>query len=227
MPEHGHAPETVGSIMQRMQALAETAPEPPTYAQPPLKIVRAVAPRVPRAYPDATLGNWDVNRGGAEHKRGRQDALRAVQGWCKSASERGRGMLALIGPPGTGKSFLLYAAVRELYDIRDDFKIFARPWYRLADDLRYGGPAPWSDHKLESPELRAKLYGADAVAIDEVRPTAGTAFDDTELAKLACHAWDECLPLIITSNVSPLSDVLGGPAADRFVAVTLMGPSLR
>lgn len=216
-------------ILERAMAVA-LAKEPPSSVQriPDTRAVqRAAPPYIPKAYQAASMTQWDVNRGGPENVGSRTQAGRIAKSWCEGAAENGRGMLAIVGPPGNGKSFLLYAAVRLLFDLRPDFKIFSRPWYRLADDLRYGGRAPWSDHKLESPELRGLLYSARAVAIDEVRPTAGTAFDDTELAKLACHAWDECLPMIITSNVSPLSDVLGGPAADRFVVITLTGPSLR
>ena len=63
--------------------------------------------------------------------------------------------------------------------------------------------------------------------IDEVRPTAGTDFDDTELAKIVCRAWDNGRALLITTNVSPLAAVLGPAVASRFTQITITGPDHR
>jgi DNA replication protein DnaC len=131
-------------------------------------------------------------------------------------------MLALIGPPGTGKSHLLYAAAQKLDGM--GVRVLARRWDLLSADLRYGGPAPFSPtHRLEPHELRAKVLAQSVLLFDEVRPTSGTAFDDTELAKIVGNAWDQEGAVLITTNVNPLRDVLGDAPASRFRQVILTG----
>src|SRR5205085_2729503 len=130
--------------------------------------------------------------------------------WVEMAKQpEGGAMLALIGPHGTGKSHLLYAAVNALASAR--IMGLACAWYRLADELRYGGPAPWNRRALEASQVRDYVWERPVVLLDEVRPTASTAFDDTELAKLACHAYDTNMSVLITTNVNPLADVMGPP----------------
>ena len=144
-------------------------------------------------------------------------------------------MLALVGKQGTGKSHLLYAAVRELYANRpDDPKAvlesgwkapYVAPWYRLADHLRYGKGG--NDTVRDAQSERMALWAGRVVMLDEVRPTSGTNFDDTELAKFACHAYDNRVAVLITTNVNPLSQVMGDAAASRFTEVVVNGPDWR
>lgn len=155
-------------------------------------------------------------------------ALRTAARWVECARAREGPMLALIGLTGTGKSHLLYAAVNALLGPHYPIGCYARPWYRLADELRYGGKSPFAPKTaLEAFEVRALLWEQRVVLLDEVRPTASTAFDDTELAKFACWAYDARLAVFITSNVSPLADVMGPPAASRFSQVIVEGPDRR
>lgn len=164
-----------------------------------------------------------------------QAALRAVLEWLSLVSQ-GRGpMLALIGKQGTGKSHLLYAAVRKILEGRpQDQKAviesgwvppYSRAWYQLADELRYGDGRGDSHQRVQ--EVRRKLWEARIVLIDEVRPTSGTSFDDTELAKFACHAYDNEIPVLLTTNVKPLENVMGDAAASRFRQVVIDGPDWR
>lgn len=144
-------------------------------------------------------------------------------------------MLALIGKQGTGKSHLLYGAVRELELSRpeDEKEViesgwkppYVQPWYRLADQLRYGDGRGDSHQRIQ--EVRNRLWAARIVLIDEVRPTSGTNFDDTELAKYACHAYDHEIPVMLTTNVNPLEAVMGDAAASRFRTVVIDGPDWR
>lgn len=144
-------------------------------------------------------------------------------------------MLALVGKQGTGKSHLLYGAVRELYAGKpeDPKEVvvsgwrgpYVAPWYRLADQLRYGKGG--NDTVKDAAGERQRLWDARVVMLDEVRPTSGTNFDDTELAKFACHAYDNRVAVLLTSNVNPLSQVMGDAAASRFTTVVIDGPDWR
>ena len=151
-------------------------------------------------------------------------------------AKRGKGeMLALVGKQGTGKSHLLYAAVRELFASKpEDAKEvlisgwrapYVAPWYRLADQLRYGKGG--TDAIRDSQSERLAMWGARVVLLDEIRPTSGTNFDDTELAKFACHAYDQRMAVLITTNVNPLSQVMGDAAGSRFTEVVISGPDWR
>lgn len=158
-------------------------------------------------------------------------ALESVQEWVERVRQRKGGMLALVGSTGTGKSHLLYAAARALAPwVLGRIGLYVRPWYLLADELRYGRRTEgvYAGRAAAEPyEVRQELWNSGLVLLDEVRPTAGTGFDDTELAKFACHAWDNDVPVLITTNVSPLEQVMGPAAASRFVEVQIVGPDGR
>lgn len=146
-------------------------------------------------------------------------ALKMASRWVAAVLKGTGPMLALVGVQGTGKSHLLYSAAWALYEGGKPCRPL--PWYRLADELRYGrGPE-------EAHEIRTALFAQSVLLLDEVRPTANTAFDDTELAKLACHAYDHEIPVMLTTNVSPLDAVLGPAAASRFTQLTLTGRDRR
>ncbi|HEX5437500.1 MAG TPA: DnaA/Hda family protein [Gemmatimonadaceae bacterium] len=158
--------------------------------------------------------------------RAQRIALAAVRQWVADAAAHRGAMLALVGATGAGKSHLLYAATNALLAL--DEKVYARPWYTLANELRYGGVSPFTPtHVLEAAHVRRMLFEHRIVVIDEVRPTAGTAFDDTELAMFSCHAWDETAAVLITTNVNPLAEVMGAAAASRYEQIIVDGPDRR
>lgn len=168
-------------------------------------------------------------------------AVTAVREWVAAAKTRKGPMLALVGKQGTGKSHLLYSAFRELRDELDAMDAkervekktqypFVAPWYSLADQLRYGEAAVMTEggyRQREAYEVRAILWESRIVLLDEVRKTSGSDFDDSELAKFACHAYDSRIAVLITTNVHPLSDVMGPAAASRFTQMVIDGPDYR
>lgn len=184
---------------------------------------------VPKRFASATLDNYVAETESERY------ALRAIRRWVEVVVAGGGPMVAIIGPQGTGKSHLMYGAYWALY--AGDGKWDTAPrkpprpscfsWYRLADELRWGGTNPYNGAKLESHEVRDRLWGAKIIMLDEVRPTANTNFDDTELAKVACHCYDAEIPMLLTTNVAPLADVLGGPAASRFTQIIVTGRDRR
>lgn len=185
--------------------------------------IRIPAPYIAEKFAGATFATYLPDPAAPSQSA----ALEAVKQFCRKVHKGDDApLLALIGSTGTGKSHLLYAAAKALHDAGR--RVFTRPWYLLADQMRYGGPSLFNPQvQLDPHQLRASLMKEPLVMLDEVRPTAGTDFDDTELAKIVCHAWDNGRAMLITTNVSPLAAVLGPAIASRFTQVTINGPDGR
>lgn len=195
-----------------------TAPDPLDGRGVPIAQRPTPKPRIPKRFadPGKTLATY------RPQTASQAAAMETVMSWCEAVAARDGAMLALIGVKGTGKSHLLYSAAKALAEQR--IAPFCRPWYSFADELRYGRGGA---HPRQAAEFRADLWGAAVVMLDEVRPTSGTDFDDTELAKFSCHAYDQEIPVLITSNVSPLSLIMGEAAASRYTEVVIKGPNGR
>lgn len=179
------------------------------------RATRPPMPRIPRRFENERLDTYIADT------PSQVKALEAVRHWCEHLDQGP--MLALIGPQGTGKSHLLYAAAWEIYH-RHQVTAYCRSWIQLGNQLRYGTPG---DFPTEPHAVRSELHRAPVVLIDELRPISGTDFDPTELAAFACQAYDEMTPVLITTNVDPLAEILGGPAADRFTECVIVAPSER
>lgn len=186
--------------------------------------------RIPPRFSDASFESYET------HTISQSAALGAVLEWIKRI-EQGA-MLALIGKQGTGKSHLLYSAVRQIdaQFAAMDAKAragraqpFVGSWYALADELRFGRTETTESggRHVEPQEVRARLWERKVVMLDEVRATSGTNFDDNELAKFACHAYDNRIAVLVTTNVHPLDRVFGDAAASRFNQIVIDGPDAR
>jgi hypothetical protein len=197
---------------------------PAPIIQPPAQQIRP--PETPRRFVGISLDHFREDFSGPEYTQQLRAARDAVDAWVQLAKARKPACLALVGSQGNGKSTLLWGAVAAL--TAAGIKCYARSWYKLADELRYGGPTPWLPNVVKEPhELRWLLHHSPAIAIDEARPTAATAFDESELGKLAQHAWDNGQPMLVTTNTNPLSNLMGDAPADRFTIVQLNAPSGR
>lgn len=205
------APRSESGALERIPAL----PLPMTEASREILRRGMISAR----FQAATLDSYEPST------RAQSAALGYVRAWLERAKAGEGAMLALIGPQGTGKSHLLYGAGNALLDA--GLRLYGRPWYRLADELRYGGTHPVTNRAIEAADVRAALWDFPIVLLDEVRPTASTAFDDTELAKFSCHAYDNKLAVLVTSNVWPLENVMGPAAASRYTQITIDGPDRR
>lgn len=175
-----------------------------------------VKARIPKRF-------WSVRLSTFERRTQSQGlAADAVEQWLERRADGP--MLALVGETKTGKSHLLYSAAHVLYSVPRT-SIYTRPWYALVDQLRYGEVVQTEvgGRVKEPAEVRADWWQAPVVLLDEVRPTSGTDFDALELAKFACHAYDQCRAVLITTN-TPLVELLGAPAARRFTQVVMVGP---
>lgn len=187
-------------------------------------------PAIPPHFERASFANY------MPRTPSQRSALAMVQQWVAEADAGHGAQLALLGAQGTGKSHLLYAAAAQLHR-EHGRRVFCALWPRLASCLRYGGPDPWPPlrldgtrglpARLEDYQHRDLLFAQRIILLDEVRQTANTAFDDTELTGLVAYAYNERIPLLITSNAYPLADLIGAPAASRFAQVVVAGPDAR
>ena len=203
-----------GTVRESVGLVPNLVPEEATTPVPP------PVPRIPKRFQCATLSSFRAETSVL------LTALRATERFISFAAAQRPVMLALIGPPGVGKSHLLYAAANHC--IAAGLETYARPWYRLADELRYGGDSPYdAEWELDPLDVRDYLYRAPVVFVDEVTRTASTDFDEMELQKLACHAYDNGVALMITTNVDPLAQVMGERAASRFTQVVVTGEDWR
>lgn len=175
--------------------------------------------RIPPRFHGESLESFEA------HTDSQRAAIRYITHWLTRIREGKGPMLALVGKQGTGKSHLLYGAARVLF--AENRTPFVRPWYALADQLRYGITGNGAERSKDASGVRHDLWNARVVLLDEIRPTAGTNFDDTELAKFACHAYDQQIPVLITTNWNPLAEVVGEAAASRFTQLVIDGPDAR
>lgn len=228
----GEPPRDVPSARELMREASQLAEQATAQGRSPREFVdlgpipertldapKIPAPDIPEKFAGATFDGF------VQKNKHLALAAEATKHFCRAVMRGEPCMLALIGDTGRGKSHLLYAAARALSARHQ--RVYARPWYRLADALRYGGCFRDGGQLMEPSVLREHLYLERVVLLDDIRLTAGTAFDDNELTKLALHGYDRNLCLLITTNASPLTDVMSTAAASRFTEVTLDGADWR
>lgn len=180
----------------------------------------------PRHGPREDRPEGDTLENFTPHTQSQRVALEATREWIRSVLAGEGGTLALIGSVGSGKSHLLYAAVRELN--LAGIHAAAGGWYDLADLFRqakYGHDEDVTEARIK----KARYLGAAALAIDEIRPTSGTGYDTTELSQLMTRAYRERQGVIVTSNFADeaLIRIIGMAAASRLTEVKVKGPDLR
>lgn len=196
----------------------ETEPEPEPAYRPSAVEVR-LGWYIPKRHRGDTFATFRVLH------PSQKDALEATRAWVESVKAGEGGALALTGGVGTGKSHLLYAAIRELNE--SGIHAAAGGWYDLADIWRQA--KAWDDEANEARVRKARILGASAIGIDEIRPTSGTDYDTTELAGMMTRAYRECQGIMVTSNYADekLSRIVGLAASSRLTEITVVGPDLR
>lgn len=210
------------SLIARFMARAEHLPRdlPP---EPPAEAPRsAVEVRlgwyIPPRHTEDTLDSYRPITA-SQH-----EALQATRDFVASVLAGEGGALALIGGVGTGKSHLLYGAIRALNEA--GVHAAAGGWYDLADLLRQ---AKYGHEETTARIRKSRLLAAAALGIDEIRPTSGTEYDTTELSQLMTRAYRERQGVLVTSNYADekLSRIVGLAASSRLTQVVVEGPDLR
>lgn len=199
-------------------------PEPPKLTDSRLVRIGWYIP--PRHGPRPDRPDGDTFENFRVHHPSQRVALEAAQAWVASVLAGDGGALALIGPSGTGKSHLLYAACRAINMAK--VHCAAGGWYDLADLFRqakFGHEEDVTEARLR----KSRTLAANALCIDEIRPTSGTDYDTTELAGLMTRAYRERQGVFVTSNFSDdkLSDIISLAASSRLTQVKVVGPDLR
>lgn len=211
------------ALLDRFLAKAATMPTDAPAAEPrPVPSANAVRIGwyVPPRHVNDTFETYKAQT------NSQRNALQAAREWVESVKRGDGGALALIGGVGTGKSHLLYAAVRAVNEA--GIHCAAAGWYDLADLFRlakFGHDEDVTEARIK----KSRILGAAALAIDEIRPTSGTEYDTTELSQLMTRAYREKQGVFVTSNYADekLSKIVGMAATSRLTQITVVGPDMR
>lgn len=197
---------------------APHAPAPPPVTVDPAQV--RLGWYIPARHREDTLDSY------VPQNDSHAEALEMAREWVEKVRAGEGAALALVGPVGTGKSHLLYAAIRAANEA--GVHAAASGWSELADllrDAKFGHDEDVTEARLK----KARILGAAALGLDEIRPTSGTDFDGTELAQLMTRAYRNCQGVIVTSNYADerLAKIIGLAAASRLTQVTLVGEDMR
>jgi DNA replication protein DnaC len=183
-------------------------------------LAEQVRARIPREFRDATASVDDVAGWCLDVLEAWWPGFAADQaispfasaGWGEPA-KRVRWLL-LTGPPGTGKTYQAYAAIRAVIGsgIRMDWQAV-----RVEDLLAELRPRPaadgWADFQLYA--------NTGLLLLDDLGATKDSAWTETTLDRLADYRWSRWLPTIITTNLpvwageDPDEETLESTQADR------------
>ncbi len=216
--------QALSALLTRILSRAQSRPSEPDVPRPAPVQLSAAEHRlrwyIPKRHWGNTLANYEP-KNATQH-----DALRATTEWVASVEAGEGGALALVGAVGTGKSHLMYAAIRHLNE--RGVNAGAWGWYDLSLLMRQA-KTRGEDEYPEAHQARGRLFTCQSFGLDEIRPTSGTEFDATELASLMTRAHREQQGVIVTSNYADrkLAEIIGLAALDRFTQVHLVGESYR
>lgn len=136
------------------------------------------------------------------------DGLRAEIIWPFARS------LLLTGPPGTGKTWAMFALCREVI-IRQAVKASVVRWTEVLDRLRPGGDDDRSG-------LLDGLARVPVLGIDELGAGTATDWSVEQIETLIDRRWREDLPTIATTNLEAsrtgdLAQAIGPRAMSRLI----------
>lgn len=117
-----------------------------------------------------------------------EPGLRAeFETWLRAGAGN-RSNVLLIGPVGTGKSYALWALIRELH---------------YAPTRWSGGPVPELLESLRPDRERRFDPTADVLMLDDIGAERQTDWSAEQLTRLIDSAWNDERPILASSNLAP------------------------
>lgn len=153
-----------------------------------------------------------------------------------AADYRSAGFLVLTGPIGTGKTHQAYGALRRIAEAGPkQFEMIATTAPDMYGRLRPGGSDKGTEHELK------RLFRVPLLLVDDLGTEKLSEWTEEATYRLVNERYNECLPLIITTNflvratsggastdlVTRLGDRLASRLAQTANVVRLDGPDLR
>lgn len=142
-----------------------------------------------------------------------------ILAWADHAADdyRAAGFLVLTGPIGTGKTHQAYGALRRIAETGPKrFEMIATTAPDMYGRLRPGGSEKGTEHELK------KLCRVPLLLLDDLGTEKLSEWTEEATTRLVNERYNECLPLIITTNF-PVRAATGGASADL---VTRLGDRL-
>ncbi|GAA4823870.1 ATP-binding protein [Streptomyces ziwulingensis] len=137
-----------------------------------------------------------------------------VTAWADRAinDPRTAGILFLTGPFGTGKTHQAYGALRRIAEAGPDrFELIALTAPDMYALMRPGGSERGSEHEVK------RLMRIPLLLIDDLGTEKISEFTEEATYRILNERYNECRPLIITSNL-PVSDPKGTDLHDQLGA---------
>lgn len=220
MPDPQNLTENRPSMLARLMAgIAEHAPgiEPGPIDDEPTPDEPGHPEYHRRQRAEFALSRWET----AVPYRYQQAAAQhpEILAWADRAADdyRSAGFLVLTGPIGTGKTHQAYGALRRIAEAGPKrFEMIATTAPDMYGLLRPGG----SDRGIEA-ELK-RLCRIPLLLLDDLGTEKLSEFTEETTYRLINERYNECLPLLITTNFT-VRAAAGGPAADL---VTRLGDRL-
>lgn len=131
------------------------------------------------------------------HNRLAANALEAAKAWSRAWADMAvPPWLALIGPPGCGKTHLAISAIRYLTECG-----VSNSYYQSAELIAIYKLAMDDDaRKVEAAAVREKVMTIQALVLDDIGMERGTAYNESELEAVLTIRAQKRLMTCITSN---------------------------
>lgn len=145
------------------------------------------------------------------------EALRPIAGYP--------GMVLLVGPRGTGKTFIATALVQHILAETSQPNTSDGASYYSAGDLFAEQRRSFNAARGEGgTEPMERVREASILCIDEIQERSGSDWEQTELTRLMDYRYRECKPSILIGNLSleALEACLGPSIISRFQETGLL-----
>lgn len=152
--------------------------------------------QIPPNYAQASFENFHLPQDNPIAQRGLADAMLAVTSYVRNFPENAKPGLLLVGPPGTGKTHLAVAALRQLLGRGHEGIFF--DYQNLLERIRAG----WSETLGTSDRnaYRAALE-AEILLLDDLGAHRVIEWVEDTVTSIVTYRYNHRKPLIATTNL--------------------------